>query len=1267
MKFKNIRIGLLYKFIGVTLIPVIILFFSAVFVLHDVQVSSHDFAIESQSYSPMMLQSEQILRRFYRWDDDLNMAVLAAMDHRETMVAPQIADALQSQREVYADLLTAPKLGMPSSDYHRLTRELGIYANYSKHVIQAIHAGNLRAAITTQLVTNANISTTLTNDLTHIKNYYHKKYQTIHQLLNQSMTALRYTLYIASVLALFLSITVAILLANNLVKQVQRLIFSLMRVAKGDRQFDVIGKLSNDEIGDAFIALNNTMAMLHNAEINLQEQLEFSQLLLDSIPVPAFYKGVDGRFLHVNHAYEVYHGLSESELLNKTVFDLAPTLSATEHHAKDMEIIEKQGTAVYESMAYDAQGIPHDVIFHKAVFTKPDGQIGGIIGVLIDISEHKEAEQHIHYLNQIYMTLAQTNQMIVRCKDENTLFNEVCHIAVEFGGMELAWIGRPDEAHGDIRPVATEGANLPWTELKFSLREDQPGGIGLVSTAIRENHPVIIQRYQEDERTAIWRHKVQQFNFKAAAAFPIEKAGKVYAALTVFHAKQDVFDQKMIALLTEMCMDIGFALDQFDMAANHAAAEQQVHLSAQVFEQSHEGIAITDSNGTILTVNNAFTEITGYGVDEVVGRTSGRKNIDFYRELFFNHHNNGHWQGEAWNRRRDGSEYLEWLSITQVLDNDGNVTNYIAIFTDMTERKLAEQALLESERRWKDIVDFLPDATFVIDKDAKVIAWNHAMEDMTGIPKQDMMGKNNYEYAIPFYGERRPILIDLALIFEDTHAEKYDHLWLQGDTLFGETIATHLPSGQAYLSATASLLRDPDGEVIAVIESIRDITEQKTAQEQIQHLAHFDSLTGLPNRLLLADRAKQLINWAQRNDSSFSLMFLDLDHFKNINDTLGHEIGDMLLIEVAKRLSFILRDQDTVSRIGGDEFIILLPDTEDDHVAHVAQKIIHIISLPYQIEGFDLTTTPSIGIAVYPADGDNWEFLYKHADIAMYRVKNDGRNAYCFFTTEMQQHTDRRLQLENALRMAIDKNELLLYYQPIISLKLNTAIGVEALLRWQHPTLGMISPTEFIPIAEDSGLIIPIGEWVLKTAIAQMKQWLDVGLQLKSIAVNLSALQLKQANFSQLVINMLANEKLSANYLELEITETIAMKEPEKAIKIMGLLHQNGVRMSIDDFGTGYSSLAYLNRFPIDKLKIDQSFVRDIDTDADDEAIVKAVISMAKSLRITTIAEGVESEEELQFLRLNDCDEVQGYYFSRPLPANELLTWMRKTNDNAFT
>lgn len=704
-------------------------------------------------------------------------------------------------------------------------------------------------------------------------------------------------------------------------------------------------------------------------------------------------------------------------------------------------------------------------------------------------------------------------------------------------------------------------------------------------------------------------------------------------------------------------MDIGFALDQYDVETKRVAAEKELQLSAKVFAQSHEGIAIADPTGNILTVNKAFTEITGYQEKEVVGKTSGRKDISFYQDLFFQQSNDGHWQGEVWNLRRDGSEYLEWLSLTEVRDEYGHVTNYISIFSDITEKKNAEQALLETERRWKDIVNFLPDATFVIDKASKVIAWNRAMEILTGIPEAEMLGKGDYEYAIPFYGERRPILIDLAYHFDENNAYLYSNLWLQGDTLFGETVA-ELPKGKIYLNATATVLRDQEGEVIAVIESIRNVTESKLAEAQIQHLAHYDPLTGLPNRTLLTDRANQLINWAQRNNGTFSLLFLDLDHFKNINDTLGHNIGDLLLVEVGKRLLSLVQDQDTVSRIGGDEFILLLPSTDEDAVGHVAQSLIHSIAMPFRVEGYDLTTTPSIGVAIYPIDGENWETLYKHADIAMYRAKREGRNSFYFFTAEMQKHSERRLQLENALRMALEKNEFLLYYQPLVSLTSNTVTGVEALLRWKHPTLGMISPAEFIPIAEDSGLIILVGEWVLRTAVRQMQEWLDRGLALKTMAVNLSALQLNQFQFPELVLRILEEEGLPPVYLELEITESVAMKEPEKAIRVMDVLHQHGVRMSIDDFGTGYSSLAYLNRFPIDKLKIDQSFVRDIDTDPDDEAIVKAVISMAKTLRLHTLAEGVETENELLLLRRNECDDVQGYYFSRPLPADEFESWL---------
>jgi diguanylate cyclase (GGDEF)-like protein len=413
---------------------------------------------------------------------------------------------------------------------------------------------------------------------------------------------------------------------------------------------------------------------------------------------------------------------------------------------------------------------------------------------------------------------------------------------------------------------------------------------------------------------------------------------------------------------------------------------------------------------------------------------------------------------------------------------------------------------------------------------------------------------------------------------------------------------------------------------------------------------------------LLQDRIQTALSHAQRKGESLSLMFLDLDRFKNVNDSLGHHVGDALLVQVAQRLKSALRDQDTVCRLGGDEFVILCPDTDTAGAAHVATKLLEATAARFQLEQLELTTTFSIGIAVYPQDGDSFETLSMRADSAMYKVKQSGRNSFRFFTAEMQAQSDRVLQLENALGQALEREQLHLVYQPQVSLHTGAVVGVEALLRWNHPALGNVSPAEFIPVAEDSGLIIPIGEWVLRSAARQMRAWLNAGMALQQMAVNLSAVQFRQANLTELVTNTLQEEGLPPHCLEVELTEGVAMNDPLGAIAIMNRLQQGGVRMSIDDFGTGYSSLNYLKRFNIYKLKIDQSFVRDITVDPEDKAIVSAIIGLARTLGFQTIAEGVETQGQLAFLREQGCDEVQGYFFSRPLPADQFENFMRSHN-----
>lgn len=536
-------------------------------------------------------------------------------------------------------------------------------------------------------------------------------------------------------------------------------------------------------------------------------------------------------------------------------------------------------------------------------------------------------------------------------------------------------------------------------------------------------------------------------------------------------------------------------------------------------------------------------------------------------------------------------------------------------------------------------VEQSPSSIVITDIDGKIEYVNAMFTKVTGYTKDEVLGEN-------------PRILKSDKNPQTVHEEMWTTL-KRGDIWKGEIINRRKDKNLYTESAIISPVKQADGTVTNYVAIKEDISEKKIIEDHINNLANFDQLTGLPNRNMLNDRAEYLLKIAQRNNEPLSVMFLDLDHFKNINDSLGHTIGDHVLIEVASRIQATIRDEDTASRLGGDEFILLFPNTKANEAMYIATKLTNAISQYIMLEHNELTITPSVGIAIYPNDGKNFETLLKNADTAMYRAKNSGRNSFHFFTDEMQLNLERNLLLENALRHAIERNELEVYYQPQISLTDGGIIGAEALLRWKHPELGMISPGEFIPIAESSGQIINIGEWVFRTAIEQTKAWINDGFKPIIIAINLSAVQFRQKNLLTLVTDILREVQLPPEYLELELTEAATMHDPQAAVDVMNKLHEQGIRMSIDDFGTGYSSLSYLKRFKVYKLKIDQSFIRDISNDPDDRAIVSAIIDMAHNLGLQTIAEGVETAEQVSFLRLHGCDEMQGYYISKPLPRME--------------
>lgn len=770
----------------------------------------------------------------------------------------------------------------------------------------------------------------------------------------------------------------------------------------------------------------------------------------------------------------------------------------------------------------------------------PPGLPASLMVVVQDLTERRLAEARTARLARLQEAVSHTNRAIAHSSSSKTLLPRVCEDAVVYGGMSMAWIGLVDEPTKEVHVAACFGTGTEYLlGAEFSADPGSPLSKGPTGSAILSGEPVWCQDFHGSDLTAPWQSRANEYGWKASAALPLRRGGRVVGALSIYADEEGVFTPAVQRLLGEIAADLGFALDNFAREeARELAAEalrDSEMFNAEVIDSLPEQIVVVDDRGRIVTANRTWHNFL---------RASGRHDL-------------------ASNFK--GAEYLDGAAL-------------IPRPTDQTE------------------------------------TW----ELLSGI--------------------------------RDVLAGRVSSLDMRYQCNNGQ--------GERWFRVRATPL---SGKAGGAVISHENITQHKAALVHIQQLAHFDALTGLPNRAMLADRAAQDIHRAQRRDEPLGLIFIDLDRFKVINDSLGHKVGDGVLQQVAARLSSAVRAEDTVSRLGGDEFILVLPNTDADGAAHVAQGLLEVLSAPCHVDQHELVVSASMGIAMYPADGRTYDDLSRNADVAMYRAKRAGRNAFEFFTAEMQARSARALQVETALRRADELRQFRLVYQPQLDLQTGLIVGAEALLRWTHPDLGDVSPAEFIPIAEDSGLILQIGEWVLQEAARQMREWTGTEMEGVVVAVNLSAVQFRQANLPARVSEVLEAAGVSAKRLEFELTEGTTMEDPDAAEAMMSKLHESGINLAIDDFGVGYSSLSHLKRFRLSKLKIDQSFVRGITLDEDDRAIVRALLTLSRSLGLNTLAEGVASREQLVFLRAHGCGAVQGYLISEPLSPGQLEAVVRDT------
>ena len=801
--------------------------------------------------------------------------------------------------------------------------------------------------------------------------------------------------------------------------------------------------------------------------------------------------------------------------------------------------------------------------------------------------EKAKADKQRNRLSGMFEALSATNEAIMRAKTREELFEVVCQAAVLGDVFASTTIGILDETRELVRVVAVKGRlQERMAGRTCCVSPGHPEGEGIIGISLRSRRPSVINDYLNDPRSIHWHEKAKADGTRAAASFPLLRAGVEPIGILLFLApEENTFTPDLVELLERLAENVSFALDNFNRAEEKARTEAQKERLTRMFaalSATNEAIVRAKSRAELFELVCQAASAGGKFTSTTIALASA---------------------------------HSDQLAIVASAGPSAETTRNVRLSVDADRPEGRGMSGTAFRTRQPCICnDYV--------NDSRVSAF-HAVVRADGARSGAAFPLITHDKAVG------------VMIYMST----------EQDTFTSEFV---------------ELLQRLADNVSFAMENFDRADEKNEADERIEYLASHDSLTDLPNRETFNGLLRGAIDEAQRHDHRFALLFIDLDRFKVINDSLGHEAGDLLLLEVANRLRNALRSSDVVARLGGDEFVVILDQCgRIDDVQHIATELLAALAKPMELAGHECHTTASIGIAMYPANGADAQTLTKNADMAMYLAKEDGKNGYRFFSNEVKTQSIERLSLESALRRALEREQFSLNYQPKVDMETGQITGVEALLRWSHPDLGNVSPAQFIPLAEETGLIVPIGRWVLNEACAQAMAWQRRGLLPLSMAVNLSPRQFADEHLLQDVDEALAASGMSPVLLQLEVTESMMMRNVGRALKVLDAIQSRGIRLAIDDFGTGYSSMSLMKHFPIDTIKIDRSFVRDLPQDSEDQAIAQAIISMGKALGMTVVAEGVENAEQEAFLRTHGCDEMQGFLIAKPLPAKQMAELLR--------